>query len=174
MSDSVHPVAILIGPPGSGKSTVGRLLAGRLGVSFRDTDDDVAAESGMEIPDIFVQHGEEHFRALELRAVAAALREHDGVLSLGGGAVLAEQTRDLLRDQHVVYLEVGFPVVAKRVGIDRSRPLLLGNPRAQLKKLLDARIPVYEAAGGVTVNTDHRSPTEVVEAIAAGIPERSA
>ena len=172
---TVRPAAVLIGPPGSGKSTVGPLLAARLGVTFRDTDVDVEAVAGMPVADIFVTEGEDRFRELERAAVAAALRDHDGVLSLGGGAILDDRTRGLLGDHRVVYLEVAFPVVVKRVGIDASRPLLLGNPRAQLKKLLDARVPVYEAAGTHTVNTDHRTPEEVADAIVAalGAPARA-
>ncbi|HEY3681709.1 MAG TPA: shikimate kinase [Streptosporangiaceae bacterium] len=174
-NETTRPAAVLIGPPGSGKSTVGPLLAARLGVTFRDTDADIEARAGLTVPDIFVTQGEERFRELEREAVAAALTGHDGVLSLGGGAVMADATRELLRGHNVVYLEVAFPVVVKRVGIDASRPLLIGNPRAQLKKLLDARVPVYEAAGTHTVNTDHRSPDEVAEAILAalGAPARA-
>ena len=168
-TDDIRPAAVLIGPPGSGKSTVGPLLAERLGVTFRDTDADIEARAGMPVADIFVTAGEDRFRELERDAVAAALTSHDGVLSLGGGAVMTDATRALLAGHRVVYLEVGFPVVVKRVGIDVSRPLLLGNPRAQLKRLLDQRVPVYEATGTHTVNTDHRGPDEVAEAIAAAL-----
>lgn len=174
-TDDTRPAAVLIGPPGSGKSTVGPLLAERLGVTFRDTDADVEARTGQTVADIFVTEGEERFRELEHEAVAAALTTHDGVLSLGGGAVMADATRELLAGQEVVYLEVAFPIVVKRAGIDASRPLLIGNPRAQLKRLLDQRVPVYEATGTHTVNTDHRSPAEVAEAIIAalGAPARA-
>lgn len=168
---TARPAAVLVGPPGSGKSTVGPLLAARLGVTFRDTDTDVEARAGMPVADIFVTEGEDRFRELERQAVTAALSDHDGVLSLGGGAVMDEGTRAALAGHRVVYLEVGFPVVVKRVGIDASRPLLLGNPRAQLKKLLDARVPVYEAAGTHRVNTDHRTPEEVADAIVAALGE---
>lgn len=174
-TETTRPAAVLIGPPGSGKSTVGPLLAARLGVAFRDTDADIEAGTGMTVPDIFVTQGEDRFRELEREAVATALTTHDGVLSLGGGAVMTDATRDLLRGHHVVYLEVAFPVVVKRVGIDASRPLLIGNPRAQLKKLLDVRVPVYEATGTHTINTDHRTPDEVADAIitALGAPARA-
>lgn len=170
-TNGVRPAAVLIGPPGSGKSTVGPLLAERLGVTFRDTDADIEARTGVPVADIFVTEGEDHFRELEREAVASALATHDGVLSLGGGAIMTDATRELLAGHNVVYLEVAFPVVVKRVGIDVSRPLLLGNPRAQLKRLLDQRVPVYEATAAHTVNTDHRKPAEVAEAIADALRE---
>lgn len=168
-----RPVVVLIGAPGSGKSTVGRILAERLGVAFRDTDADVERQAGMPVADIFIEQGEERFRELERAAVRTALAEHDGVLALGGGAVLAPQTQELLADHHVVYLEVGFAEAARRTGFDRSRPLLIGNPRAQLKALLEARLPVYERVGKVKVATDGRAPEEVAEEILAALKERT-
>ncbi|GGK79236.1 shikimate kinase [Planomonospora parontospora subsp. parontospora] len=163
------PRAVLIGAPGSGKSTVGRLLAERLGVAFRDTDAEVEAAAGKPVSDIFVEDGEERFRALEAEAVRRALAEHDGVLSLGGGAVLDETTRGLLAGHRVVYLEVGLSQAVSRVGLGSARPLLVFNPRSQLKKLMDARRPVYEALAVVTVATDEREPAEVVDEIVRGL-----
>ena len=148
-SDPV-PVLVLVGPPAAGKTTVGRLLAERLGVGFRDTDDDWSwPPAGKPVADIFVDDGEEAFRALEAAAVAAALAGHDGVLALGGGAVLAAETRRLLAGHPVVFLAAGVPAAAARVGLNRDRPLLLGNPRQQLRALLDARLPLYREVAAV-------------------------
>ncbi|GAA3447976.1 shikimate kinase [Planomonospora venezuelensis] len=160
---------MLIGAPGSGKSTVGRLLAERLGVAFRDTDADVEAVAGKPVGDIFVEDGEERFRELEAEAVRLALAEHDGVLSLGGGAILAEATRKLLAGHPVVYLEVGLSQAVSRVGLGSARPLLVLNPRSQLKKLMDARRPVYQELAAITVSTDDRAPGEVADEIVKGI-----
>ena len=106
----MRPRVVLVGPPGAGKTTVGRLLAQRLGASFRDVDHDIVERAGKPINEIFIDDGEEHFRALERDAVAEALRTHDGVLSLGGGAVLSEQTRNLLKEHTVALLDVGVAV----------------------------------------------------------------
>ena len=160
------PVAILIGPPGAGKSTVGPLLAGLLRVAFLDTDSDIEQAAGKPVSDIFISDGEPAFRALEREAVARAVAAHPGVLGLGGGAVLDPGTRRLLAGQQVVYLETGFAAATKRVGLDKARPLLLGNPRAQLKALLDQRLPIYAELAWITVRTDSSSPAEVADEIA--------
>jgi len=163
----VKPRVVLVGPPGSGKTTIGELLADRLGVAFRDTDHDVEATAGRTISDIFVEDGEAHFRALEAEAVRLALAEHDGVVALGGGAVLDERTQRLLADQQVVYLEVGLAAAAERVGFAQSRPLLVVNPRAELKRMLDVRRPVYTAVAGNIVTTDGRTPDDIADEILA-------
>ncbi|QWF84319.1 shikimate kinase [Amycolatopsis sp. CA-230715] len=164
----MSPRAVVVGPPGSGKSTVGPLLAEHLGVGFRDADDDVVAAEGRSISDIFTTDGEAVFRAIEERSIAAALTEHDGVLSLGGGAVLSEATRARLRGHVVVFLNVGMAVGVQRVGLSTARPLLAGvNPRATYKELLDARLPVYREVATIEVATDQRTPDEVVAAVAA-------
>ena len=161
------PKAVLIGPPGSGKTTVGRALAARLAVGFRDTDDDIVAAVGKPICDIFIEDGEEHFRALERAAVKAALAEHDGVLALGGGSILAAETRELLAGHTVVYLEVGLSAAVERVGLAAARPLLVLNPRSQLRKLMEERRPLYEGLATITVNTDQG----IAEELAARIHE---
>ncbi|MFC4113691.1 shikimate kinase [Nonomuraea zeae] len=162
--------AVLIGPPGSGKSTLGQLLAERLGVGFRDTDADVEAVAGKPVSDVFIEDGEAAFRALEHQAVRRALAEHDGILSLGGGAVLDAETQALLDGHHVVYLQVGLADAVQRVGLASARPLLVLNPRSQLKKLMEERRPVYQRLAVVTVVTDKREPAELADEILRGLP----
>lgn len=164
-----RPLVVLVGPMGAGKSTVGALLAASYGVSVRDTDTDVERSEGRPISDIFVESGEEHFRVLERAAVATALAEHDGVLSLGGGAVLDPATRDLLAGHRVVFLRVGLGEAVKRVGLGAGRPLLFGNMRTQIKKLLDERAPIYASVAALTVDTDETTPEDVVARIRAGL-----
>jgi shikimate kinase len=168
------PAAILIGPPGAGKSTVGPLLAARLGVGFLDTDDRVEALAGKLVSDIFIDDGEQAFRAREREAVAWAVSGaggelRGGVIGLGGGAVLDPGTQQLLGGRPVVYLATGFAALAKRVGLDRPRPLLAGNPRAMLRALLEQRLPVYEKLASITVSTDDRTPDEIADDVAAQI-----
>ena len=155
------PRAVLVGPPGSGKTTVGRLLAAIWDVEFRDTDRDVESVTGKEVADIFLIDGEDAFRALECAAVATALSEHQGVLSLGGGAILDEGTRDLLASHRVVFLDVSLDAAVKRVGMARDRPLLLGNPRTQLGLLMKERKPLYDAVATVTLDTSARVAEDV-------------
>lgn len=161
----VAPRVVLVGPMGAGKTTVAGLLGAAWGVPVRDTDADVEAAAGRSVADIFVESGEQAFRDLEREAVAAALREHDGVLALGGGAVLDPATRDLLADQRVVFLRVGLSDAVARVGLGVGRPLLLGNVRGRIKALLDERTPVYEAVATLTVDTDGRTPEDVAREI---------
>jgi shikimate kinase len=161
------PVCVLVGPPGAGKTTTGLALAALLGVDFADTDQHVERAAGKPIADIFVDDGEPAFRALERAAVAAALASHDGVLALGGGAILDEQTRAALAGHPVVFLSVELTDAVKRVGLGAGRPLLTVNPRATLKYLMEQRRPLYEAAAAHTVKTDGCTPDQVAAAVAA-------
>jgi len=160
---------VLVGVPGSGKTTVGTMLAERLGLPFRDTDHDIEVSQGKPVPDIFVDSGEEFFRALEREAVATALAEHDGVLALGGGAVLDAGTRELLLEQPTVWLQVGASSGAHRVGLDVPRPVLLGNVRGRLMTLLAERGPLYAEVARLSVDTDGRTPEEVADLVVAGL-----
>jgi shikimate kinase len=164
-----RPLVVLVGPMGAGKSTVGALLAQRMGVGLRDTDDDIVAATGREIGEIFVDDGEPRFRELERAAVRTALGGHTGVLALGGGAVLSPETRDLLQGHTVVFLDVGLADAVRRVGLGASRPLLLGNVRSRLKALLDERHHLYRGVATVTVDTSGRTPEDVVDEIAKAV-----
>ncbi|MFJ4816982.1 shikimate kinase [Streptomyces sp. NPDC088801] len=158
------PLVVLVGPMGVGKSTVGQLLAARLGVSYRDTDDDIVAGQGRSIAEIFVDEGESVFRAIEKAAVSRALAEHDGVLALGGGAILDAGTRALLAGQRVAYLSMDVEEAVKRTGLNAARPLLAVNPRKQWRELMEARRHLYEEVATAVVATDGRTPEEVTEA----------
>ncbi len=160
------PRVVIVGPMGAGKTTVAEILAARYGVAARDTDADVEAAEGRAISDIFVDSGEAHFRALERDAVAAALASHDGVLALGGGAVLDPETRERLAGHPVVFLRVGLSEAVKRVGLGAGRPMLFGNVRARIKALLDERTPIYESVATEVVDTDGRTPEDVAAEIA--------
>lgn len=164
---SGHPALVLVGPPGAGKTTAGRLVAEHLGLPFRDTDADVEARAGKSVAEVFFDDGEAAFRALEQKAVAAALVEHDGVLALGGGAVLDPGTRTLLAGGFVVFLSVHLADAAKRVGLARDRPVLALNPRAQLAVLLEQRRPHYDEVATTTVDTDGRTVEQVVQDVLA-------
>jgi shikimate kinase len=164
-----RPVCVLVGAPGAGKTTVGQKVAAAMGLNFRDTDADIVAAAGKPIPDIFVDDGEPVFRTFELAAVSVALESFDGVLALGGGAILADQTRERLRGHTVVYLSVELSDAAARVGLSGGRPLLAMNPRATLKYLLDQRRPLYQEVATVTVVTDGRSPEEIVDEVLSAV-----
>lgn len=161
------PVVVLVGAPGAGKTTVAAELSDRLGLPVRDTDADIVASTGREISEIFLDDGEQAFRAIEAATVATALAEHGGVLSLGGGAVLDPATRDRLESHNVVFLDVSLAAAARRVGLGTGRPLLLGNVRSRLKALLDERRPLYLSVARHVVVTDDATPAEVADQIVA-------
>jgi shikimate kinase len=167
-----RPVLVLVGAPASGKTTVGTAVAELLGVPFRDTDADIEDVAGASVPDLFVQYGERHFRALEEQAVTRALAEHEGVLALGGGAVTSAATRELLvaligAGGTVVWLDVDLPSAAKRVGLSRDRPILGVNPRAMLRQMLESRAPLYGEVSTHTVHTGGREPGDVIAEVSA-------
>ena len=154
---------ILIGPPGCGKSTVGKLLAKELQLNFLDSDSEVSKRAGKSISDIFLEDGEGKFRELERDVVLDALDSNVGVIALGGGSILdAEVFSRLEREPKVVYLEVSISNAAPRVGFNTDRPLLVGNPRQQWLKLFEARREKYERLGKFRVSTNNRKPKEVV------------
>lgn len=173
------PALVLVGPPASGKTTVGTAVAAARGLAFRDTDRDVEEATGSTVADLFVQHGEPHFRALEEQAVARALAGHTGVLALGGGAVTSAATRELLvahgrAGGPVVWLDVDVASAARRVGLSRDRPLLAVNPRAMLRSMLEQRAPLYTEVATHRVATAGRPPEEVVaEVLAVLTPEEA-
>lgn len=159
------PVIVLVGPMGVGKSTVGRVLAERLGTGFRDTDTDIVETAGKPISEIFIDEGEPHFRELERQAVRAAVAEHRGVLALGGGAILDDSTRALLADLPVAFLEMGVAEAVKRTGLDAPRPLLAVNPRQRWRELMEQRRPLYTEVARAVVSTEGRTPEDVADAV---------
>lgn len=157
---------VVVGAPGAGKTTVGSALAAQLGVEFADADTLIEVAAGKPIPEIFFDEGEDEFRRLEAETITGALSTFDGVLALGGGAVLREETRVALREHTVIYLSAEFATAIKRVGLGAGRPLLSINPRATLKHLMDQRRPLYAEVATHTVATDERLPDEIAAEIA--------
>jgi len=157
---------VLIGPPGAGKSSIGKNLAKRMNRVFIDTDEMIENRSGKKIGEIFLEDGEQPFRALEKEVVLEALQQPDCVISLGGGAVLDADTQSVLSEMNrVVYLEVSISNAAPRIGFNRDRPLLLGNPRQQWLSLMEQRKPIYESLAKYQVSTDNRKVNEVAEIV---------
>lgn len=161
------PKIILIGPPGAGKSTVGKALAKKMNCTFADTDRLIEAEVGKKISEIFVESGEEIFRDHEARTVKNSLSNFDGVLALGGGAPINPESQKLLDETKstIVFLDVSLSQAANRVGFNRERPLLLVNPRQQWQELMNTRRPIYEKLADVKISTDSVKPQEVAEQI---------
>lgn len=164
-----RPIAVLIGAPGAGKSSVGRLLARRLDAEFIDTDALIVERAGKPVSDIFIEDGEPHFRTLEADALREALTRSGAVVSLGGGAIVSEENRRALRDHHVVWLKVSPGQAASRVGLSGARPLLMGNVRGRLVTLLQERTPWYADLAEVTVDTDDRTVEDIVEEVSGKV-----
>lgn len=155
---ATSPLAVFIGPPGSGKSSVARAVAKRLGVAHRDTDDDVVTSTGRDIPAIFAAEGEEAFRRLEATAVIEALARHTGVVSLGGGAPMTDTIRSALHRYRdgggvVVFFDLTAARAGERMGHGTGRPLLEGDVVAKFDALMTVRRPVYEELASITINT---------------------
>jgi shikimate kinase len=162
---------VLIGPPGAGKSTVGKALAEQLSLEFLDTDTLIEQSTGKSITDIFVVDGEQAFRAIEFQMLRKVLEKVDAIISLGGGAPISDEAQKLISDTdcQVVFLDISLSTAAPRVGFNRDRPLLLGNPRAQWQALSDQRRPIYEFLSDQTIKVDTLSVAEIVEAIKKGM-----
>jgi shikimate kinase len=163
---------LLIGPPGAGKSTVGQALANKLTIDFIDTDQMIENETGKKITDIFVVDGEPNFRALELQTLRKVLAFEGGVISLGGGAPISEDAQEAIEqsNSHTVFLDVSLATAAPRVGFNRDRPLLLGNPRAQWQALSDNRRPIYEKLADHAIKVDDMNVNQIVAEIAKNLP----
>lgn len=161
------PKIILIGPMGSGKTTIGRALAQNLGIDFCDTDEVIEKSAGRTISDIFLEDGEDEFRSLEKKALREELLKDSTVLALGGGAPVSPDAQSALRasGSYIVYLQASLSTVAPRIGFNRDRPLLLHNPRGQWQMLMDERRPIYESLARLTVDTNDLSETEIVDLI---------
>lgn len=166
------PIAVIVGAPGAGKSTVGRRVATALHVPFADTDQLIEERAGMSVSDIFVTQGEPAFRRQEEQAVSAAL-EGEGIVALGGGAVTSAVTRERLAGHTVVWLQVGLSDAARRVGMNTARPLLLGNVRQTMGRLLEERVPLYASVATITVDTTDRPVREVVAEVVSALEDRS-
>ena len=158
---------VLIGPPGSGKSTVGRSIARRLNRKFIDTDSVIEEKSKRKISDIFVDEGEEFFRKLELDVLEETLLVPDSIISLGGGAPIKQEAQDLIvgSNVYVVFLDISLAAAAPRVGFNRDRPLLFGNPRAQWQSLNEIRRPIYEKLATMSIKVDDMSVDQIVGVI---------
>jgi shikimate kinase len=161
------PRAVVIGPPGVGKSTIGRRVARALDIAWHDTDKAIETAAGQSIADVFVDHGEAHFRDLERAEVLRALAEEPGIVSVGGGAPMDPEVQAALAGHTVVFLDVGIADAARRIGFDASRPLLMVNPRASWTKMMNERRPTYERLATLRVDTAGRKPAAVVEEIVA-------
>ena len=163
---------LLIGPPGAGKSTVGQALANKLAIDFIDTDQVIENETGKTITDIFVVDGEPHFRALELQTLKTVLILESGVISLGGGAPISQDAQEAIEqsNSHTVFLDVSLATAAPRVGFNRDRPLLLGNPRAQWQALSDNRRPIYEKLADDAIKVDNMNVDQIVSEIVKNLP----
>jgi shikimate kinase len=160
------PKAVLVGLPGSGKTTIGRRLSKALGVGLLDTDVAIEQRTGRSIADIFATDGEQEFRRIEEEVVRAALADHDGVLSLGGGAVTSPGVCEALSGHTVVYLEISAQEGVRRTGGNTVRPLLAGPDRAEkYRALMAKRVPLYRRVATIRVDTNRRNPGAVARQI---------
>ncbi len=161
------PRVILIGPMGSGKTTIGQLLASQLGIPFRDTDHVIEEKAGKSVSDIFLEDGEDEFRILEKKVLRDELLSDNTVLALGGGAPISVDAQSALRAiaSPVVYLDISLATVAPRIGFNRDRPLLLHNPRGQWQTLMEARRPIYEAIADSVIDVNDKSESEIVSLV---------
>ena len=157
---------VLIGPPGSGKSSVAKSLAKKTGKRFVDTDKVIEEREGKPITEIFLEDGEKHFRTVESEVVLQTLAGEDEIVALGGGSILSEVVREELKKfSPIIYLEVSISNAAPRVGFNRERPLLLGNPRAQWLALMENRRLIYERLATFKISTDNKKPDQVTSDI---------
>jgi shikimate kinase len=158
---------------GSGKTTIGSLLAEKLGLSFRDTDHLIEEQEGKTVSQIFLDQGEDAFRAIEKRVLREELLTDGTVLSLGGGAPISVDAQSALRAiaSHIIFLDISLSTVAPRIGFNRDRPLLLNNPRGQWQTLMEARRPIYEAIADATINVDDKSEEEIVTIVLSSLEE---
>jgi shikimate kinase len=167
------PRVILIGPMGSGKTTIGSLVAGKLGLSFRDTDHLIEEQEEKTVSQIFLDEGEDAFRAIEKRVLREELLTDGTVLSLGGGAPISIDAQSALRAiaSHIIFLDISLSTVAPRIGFNRDRPLLLNNPRGQWQTLMETRRPIYEAIADTIINVDDKSEEEIVTIVLSSLGE---
>ena len=162
---------VLIGAPGSGKSTVGVALAAHLQWPFVDTDSLIELKESRKITDLFVDHGEEYFRSVEFETLKEVLQETSAVISLGGGAPISQPAQDAISSSNstIVFLDVSLATAAPRVGFNRDRPLLLGNPRAQWQALSDQRRPIYEKLATQSIKVDDMTVDEIIAIIESNL-----
>lgn len=167
------PRVILIGPMGSGKTTIGSLLAEKLGLTFRDTDHLIEEQQEKSVSQIFLDEGEDAFRAIEKKVLRDELLTDETVLSLGGGAPISLDAQSALRaiSSYIIFLDISLSTVVPRIGFNRDRPLLLTNPRGQWQTLMEARRPIYEALADVTINVDDKSEEEIVNIALSSLGE---
>jgi shikimate kinase len=166
---------VLIGPPGAGKSSVGRALSKELSMPFIDSDSEIEKLTGKTISEIFVDDGEQIFRKLEVDVVSKLLTDFTGVIALGGGAPITMETQNKLEscDFPIVFIDVSISQAANRVGFNKDRPLLLINPRQQWLNLMNDRRPIYERLATEIVSSDNKKPVEVAKIISEKLKSKS-